>query len=52
VTGRPAQAAFLAELGRVAEARQAYQEAILLTENAVERKFLAGPLAELESSGR
>ena len=47
-----ARAAFLAELGRVAEARQAYQEAILLTENAVEREFLAGRLAELESSGR
>ena len=47
-----ARAAFLAELGRVDEARQAYQEAILLTENAVEREFLAGRLAELESSGR
>jgi RNA polymerase sigma-70 factor (ECF subfamily) len=47
-----ARAAFLAELGRVAEARQAYQEAIMLTENAVEREFLAGRLAELESSGR
>jgi RNA polymerase sigma-70 factor, ECF subfamily len=47
-----ARAAFLAELGRMAEARQAYQEAILLTENAVEREFLAGRLAELESSGR
>jgi RNA polymerase sigma factor (sigma-70 family) len=47
-----ARAAFLAELGRVAEARQAYQEAILLTENAVERDFLAGRLAELDSSGR
>jgi RNA polymerase sigma-70 factor (ECF subfamily) len=47
-----ARAAFLAELGRVAEARQAYEEAILLTENAVERQFLAGRLAELESSGR
>ena len=47
-----ARAAFLGELGRVAEARQAYQEAILLTENAVEREFLAGRLAELESSGR
>ncbi len=43
-----ARAAFLAELGRVAEARQAYQEAILLTENAVEREFLAGRLAELD----
>ena len=47
-----ARAAFLAQLGRTAEARQAYQEAILLTENAVEREFLAGRLAELESSGR
>ena len=47
-----ARAAFLAELGRVAEARQAYQEAILLTENSVEREFLAGRLAGLESSGR
>ena len=47
-----ARAAFLAELGRVAEAREAYEEAILLTENAVEREFLAGRLAELESSGR
>jgi RNA polymerase sigma-70 factor, ECF subfamily len=47
-----ARAAFLAELGRMAEARQAYQEAILLTENAVEREFLAGRLAELEAPGR
>ena len=47
-----ARAAFLAELGRVAEAREAFEEAILLTENAVERQFLAGRLAELESSGR
>jgi RNA polymerase sigma-70 factor (ECF subfamily) len=47
-----ARAAFLAELGRVAEARQSYHEAILLTENAVEREFLAGRLAELESPGR
>jgi RNA polymerase sigma-70 factor (ECF subfamily) len=43
-----ARAAFLAELGRIGEARQAYQEAILLTENAVEREFLAGRLAELD----
>jgi RNA polymerase sigma factor (sigma-70 family) len=42
-----ARAAFLAELGRVAEAREAYREAILLTENAVEREFLAGQLAQL-----
>ena len=45
-----ARAAFLAELGRLAEARQAYQEAILLTENAVEREFLAGRLAELDDA--
>jgi RNA polymerase sigma-70 factor (ECF subfamily) len=43
-----ARAAFLAELGRAVEAREAYQEAILLTENAVEREFLAGRLAELD----
>ena len=43
-----ARAAFLAELGRVTEARTAYEEAILLTGNAVERDFLAGRLAELD----
>ena len=43
-----ARAAFLAKLGRVEEARTAYEEAILLTGNAVERDFLVGRLAELE----
>jgi RNA polymerase sigma-70 factor (ECF subfamily) len=43
-----ARGAFLARLGRVAEARIAYEEAILLTGNAVERDFLAGRLAELD----
>ena len=42
-----ARAAFLAELGRLEEARTAYEEAILLTGNAVERDFLAGRLAAL-----
>jgi RNA polymerase sigma-70 factor (ECF subfamily) len=43
-----ARGAFLAKLGRVAEARTAYEEAILLTGNAVERDFLAARLAELD----
>ncbi|HEX6755204.1 MAG TPA: sigma-70 family RNA polymerase sigma factor [Mycobacteriales bacterium] len=42
-----ARAAFLARLGRTAEARTAYEEAILLTENAVERDFLSARLAEI-----
>jgi predicted RNA polymerase sigma factor len=42
-----ARADFLRRLGRVEEARDAYQEALLLTENAVERRFLAGRLAEV-----
>ena len=42
-----ARAAFLARLGRVDDARTAYEEAILLTENAVERDFLATRLAAL-----
>ena len=42
-----ARAHFLQELGRHAEARSAYEEAILLTENAVERAFLAGRLERL-----
>jgi RNA polymerase sigma factor (sigma-70 family) len=44
-----ARGAFLAELGRPAEAREAYQEAIMLTENAVERDFLAARLAEVDA---
>ena len=42
-----ARADFLRRLGRVAEAREAYAEAMLLTENTVERDFLAGRLREL-----
>jgi RNA polymerase sigma-70 factor, ECF subfamily len=42
-----ARADFLRRLGRVAEARDAYEEALLLTENAVERDFLAGRLEAL-----
>ena len=39
-----ARAAFLRRLGRHEEAREAYAEALLLTENTVERDFLAGRL--------
>ena len=42
-----ARADFLRRLGRVDEARTAYAEALLLTENAVERDFLAGRLRAL-----
>lgn len=42
-----ARADFLRRLGRVDEARDAYEEALLLTGNAVEREFLAGRLREL-----
>jgi len=42
-----ARADFLRQLGRVREARDAYAEALLLTENTVERDFLAGRLREL-----
>lgn len=42
-----ARADFLRRLGRVEEARRAYEEALLLTENAVERDFLAGRLRTL-----
>ena len=42
-----ARADFLAKLGRVAEARQAYDEALLLTANEVERAFLTQRLADL-----
>lgn len=37
----------LRRLGRTAQAREAYGEALLLTENEVERGFLEGRLAEL-----
>ncbi|MBY8862477.1 RNA polymerase sigma factor [Nocardia sp. CA2R105] len=42
-----ARAHFLAELGRTREARLAYEEALLLTENAAERAFLTARAAEL-----
>jgi RNA polymerase sigma-70 factor, ECF subfamily len=42
-----ARASFLRRLGRAAEARQAYEEALLLTENAVERDFLTERLRSL-----
>jgi predicted RNA polymerase sigma factor len=42
-----ARADFLRRLGRPDEARDAYEEALLLTENAVERVFLEGRLRAL-----
>jgi RNA polymerase sigma factor (sigma-70 family) len=42
-----ARAEFLTKLGRVVEARLAYSEALLLTENSVERDFLDGRLRAL-----
>ena len=42
-----ARADFLVRLGRRTEAQLAYQEALLLTENEVERAFLTGRLADL-----
>jgi predicted RNA polymerase sigma factor len=42
-----ARADFLRRLGRVDEARTAYGEALALTDNAVQREFLAGRLHEL-----
>jgi RNA polymerase sigma-70 factor (ECF subfamily) len=42
-----ARADFLRRLGRAGEARLAYEEALLLTENEVERRFLASRLAAL-----
>ncbi len=44
-----ARAEFLHRLGRLDEARLAYQEALLLTENDVERTFLAQRLNQLAS---
>jgi RNA polymerase sigma factor (sigma-70 family) len=43
-----ARADFLRRLGRTGEARDAYEEALLLSENAVERAFLADRLAHVE----
>jgi RNA polymerase sigma factor (sigma-70 family) len=42
-----ARADFLRRLGRIDEARDAYEEALLLTENTVEREYLAGRLRAL-----
>jgi RNA polymerase sigma-70 factor (ECF subfamily) len=44
-----ARADFLRQLGRTAEARTAYEEALLLTENTVERRFLSGRLSGLDA---
>jgi predicted RNA polymerase sigma factor len=44
------RADFLRRLGRDAEARIAYEEALTLTDNEVERRFLEGRLAGLSSS--
>ncbi len=43
-----ARADFLRQLGRSAEARGAYEEALRLSENDVERAFLRGRLAQLD----
>ncbi|WP_029432987.1 RNA polymerase sigma factor [Blastococcus sp. URHD0036] len=45
-----ARADFLRRLGRAPGAREAYTEALLLTENAVERDFLTGRLRALGGS--
>ena len=47
-----ARADFLRRLGREAEARSAYEEALLLTENEVEREFLRRRLGEGRCNGR
>jgi len=44
-----ARADFLRRLGRLDEARGAYEEAIALTDNAVEREFLVGRRAGLDA---
>jgi RNA polymerase sigma factor (sigma-70 family) len=46
-----ARADFLRRLGRIGEARTAYAEALILTSNAVERRFLESRLDELGSDG-
>ena len=43
-----ARADFLRRLGRTSEARLAYEEALLLTENVVEREFLADRIRQLD----
>jgi RNA polymerase sigma factor (sigma-70 family) len=44
-----ARADALRRLGRNAQARDAYQEALMLTDNAVERSYLAGRLSALSN---
>ncbi len=44
-----ARADFLRKLGRTSEARTAYEEALLLSENVVERAFLAERIGDIES---
>jgi RNA polymerase sigma factor (sigma-70 family) len=44
-----ARADFLRRLGRLSEARSAYEEALALTDNEVEREFLRGRLRSLSS---
>ncbi|MGJ7439712.1 hypothetical protein [Aquipuribacter sp. MA13-6] len=46
-----ARADLLRRLGRVQEAREAYAEALMLTENTVERGFLEGRLRALQGTG-
>jgi RNA polymerase sigma factor (sigma-70 family) len=46
------RADFLRRLGRDADARIAYEEALTLTDNDVERRFLAGRLAEVSRPAR
>jgi RNA polymerase sigma factor (sigma-70 family) len=46
-----ARADALRRLGRREQARLAYEEALLLTDNAVEQEYLAGRLAALRSPG-
>ena len=45
-----ARADFLRRLGRTAEARAAYEEALLFTQNGAEQDFLATRLRELDGS--
>jgi RNA polymerase sigma-70 factor (ECF subfamily) len=45
-----ARADFLRRLDRASEARVAYEEALLLSENAVERAFLTDRLSQVEGS--
>ncbi len=47
-----ARADFLRRLDRCAEARTAYEEALLLTDNEVERRFLIDRLATLDAARR